>query len=206
LLAQEVYLEEFHTEPLADTQPIAVKKKLRSGYVGFLVDTVETILLALILFLGINAVSARVRVENISMQPTLQSGEFVLVNRLAYKLGKPHHGDIIVFHYPRDPSQDYIKRVLGVPGDEVRVENGVVLVNNQPVNEPYIAAPPAYSGTWQVPEDSLFVLGDNRNQSSDSHVWGFVPFSEVVGKALVIYWPLADLQLLSHPDIVNAAQ
>jgi signal peptidase I len=196
-------LENFQSETIPEAQP--TKKSGKAGCMGLFIDTIETVLLALVLFLGINAVSARVRVENISMKPTLQSGEFVLINKLAYKIGKPAHGDIIVFHYPRDPKQDYIKRVIGVPGDTVTINGGVVTVNTTQLTEPYIAAPPAYNGAWKVPLDSLFVLGDNRNQSSDSHIWGFVPLSEVVGKGLVVYWPLDNMQILDHPDIVKAA-
>lgn len=196
-------MENFRTEPVPEEEP--QKKSSRSGCVGFAVDTVETVLLALILFLGINAVSDRVRVENISMQPTLYSGEFVLVNKLAYKLGSPHIGDIIVFPYPKDPQEKYIKRVIGLPGDVVKVANGTVYVNNQPLDEPYIAAPPAYDGVWQVPQGDLFVLGDNRNQSSDSHVWGYVPIDTVIGRALVIYWPFDKFRILDQPEIVKAS-
>lgn len=197
-------MENFHAEPVSETPP-ARKGWHGSGCVGFLIDTVETVLLAVILFLVINAISARVRVENVSMQPTLYEGEFVLVNKVAYHLGQPHHGDVIVFHYPRNPKEDYIKRLIGLPGDEVRIEKGQVYVNNYLLDEPYIAASPAYTGDWVVPSDSYFVLGDNRNSSSDSHVWGFVPTDQVVGKALVVYWPLENLQVLSHPDIVQAS-
>ena len=196
-------MENFQAEPVQDLQP--TKKATKPGCMGLFIDTIETVLLALVLFLGINAVSARVRVENISMKPTLQPDEFVLINKIAYKIGKPAHGDVIVFHYPRDLTQDYIKRVIGLPGDTVTVSGGKVLVNGTALDEPYIAASPTYTGTWQVPSDSLFVLGDNRNYSSDSHIWGYVPLTEVVGKALVIYWPLDSLQILDHPDIVKAA-
>ena len=144
-------------------------------------------------------------VENISMQPTLYQGEFLLVNKLAYKLGSPHLGDIIIFPYPKDPQEKYIKRVIGLPGDVVKIENRVVSVNDQALDEPYIAQTTGYDGTWTVPPDQLFVLGDNRNQSSDSHVWGFVPINTVVGKALVIYWPLDKLQNLTHPEVVKAS-
>lgn len=200
-------MDNFHTEPVQESAtPESERKGSRSGgCVGFLVDTIETVLLALILFLIINAVSARVRVENISMQPTLYQGEFVLINKMAYKVGQAFHGDIIVFHYPRNPKEDYIKRLIGLPGDEVKIDNGKVYVNGTSLDEPYIAAPPAYSGTWIVPAGNYFVLGDNRNQSSDSHVWGYVSTDLVVGKALVVYWPLENLQILAHPDIVNAA-
>jgi len=85
------------------------------------------------------------------------------------------------------------------------VKNGKVYVNGNELTEPYISAPPQYTGSWTVPKDMFFVLGDNRNQSSDSHSWGFVPMENLVGKALVVYWPLDQFKLLSQPLIVNAA-
>jgi signal peptidase I len=181
-------------------------EKKRSSAMGFLVDTIETILLALILFLAINAVSSRVIVENISMKPTLQPGELLLVNKLAYKLGKPDHGDIIVFHFQGNKNDDYIKRLIGLPGDEVKVSNGTVYVNGYALTEPYIAASPAYEGTWVVPDAQFFVLGDNRNNSSDSHHWGFVNQEDVVGTAIFAYWPIDRIRSLSIPDLVQAAQ
>jgi len=187
-----------------DTQANASSK--RSSCLGFMVDTVETILLALVLFLAINALSARVRVENVSMKPTLQPGEFLLVNRVAYKLGEPSIGDIIVFHAPGNSELDYIKRIIALPGDKVRVSDGTVYVNDQPLYEPYISDVPNYSGDWQVPPDEFFVLGDNRNNSSDSHLWGFVPREDIVGRALLIYWPLSEATLFNRQDIVQAAQ
>lgn len=180
------------------------KRSKRSGCVGFIIDTVETILLALVLFLVINTLSARVRVENVSMKPTLQPGEFLLVNRVAYKLGEPSIGDIIVFHAPGVSDMDYIKRIIGLPGDAVSITGGTVTVNNQPLYEPYIADSPNYSGEWIVPEGEYFVLGDNRNNSSDSHLWGFVPQEDIVGKALLIYWPLSEAALLTRPNVVQA--
>ncbi len=198
-------MENYNTEITPEKQPDKKRTK-RSGFGGFLVDTFETILLALLLFLAINAVSSRVRVENISMKPTLQEGDLLLVNKLAYKWSEPKHGDVIVFHFQGSKNEDYIKRLIGLPGDEVRVENGIVYVNDHALNEPYIAAKPAYSGTWNVPEGQLFVLGDNRNNSSDSHHWGFVPMEDVVGKALFIYWPFDEARSLIIPDLVNAAQ
>jgi len=179
-------------------------KSKRSGCLGFFIDTIETILLALVLFLAINALSARVRVENVSMQPTLKPGEFLLVNRVAYKFGEPSIGDIIVFHAPGVNDMDYIKRVIGLPGDQVRISDGIVYVNNQPLYEPFIAEAPRYGGTWDVPLGEYFVLGDNRNNSSDSHMWGFVPREDIVGRALFIYWPLSEITLLRSPDIVQA--
>jgi signal peptidase I len=167
----------------------------------FALDIIETLVLAVVLFFGINAVSARVRVDGFSMIPTLQDGEFVLVSKLHYLFGKPERGDIIVFHYPMDPQQELIKRVIGLPGDMIGVQNGRVSVNRQVLDEPYIAATPAYSGDWTVPEGQLFVLGDNRNDSSDSHSWGFLPSEKVVGKAVVIYWPPHLWEVIRHAKI-----
>ncbi len=178
----------------------------KGGSIGrVLMDIVETILLSAILFLMINALSARVRVDGFSMVPTLQDGEFVFVNRLAYKFDEPNRGDIIVFHYPLDPQrQDLIKRIIGLPGDEVRVNGGKVLINGIEIVEPYIAAPPTYHGRWQVGEEELFVLGDNRNDSSDSHSWGLLPINQIVGKALFIYWPSTDWKMIDHFEVMGA--
>jgi signal peptidase I len=176
----------------------------RTEWKRFLLDLTETLVLAVVLFLGINAVSARVRVDGTSMNPTLQNGEFVLVSRLAYKIHAPERGDIIVFRSTTD-ELDLIKRVIGLPGDEVLVESGRVIVNGQALEEPYITAPPSYSGSWQVPEGYLFVLGDNRNNSSDSHAWGVLPLKNVIGKGLVIYWPPNEWDLINHIQIAVAA-
>ncbi|MGB8253309.1 MAG: signal peptidase I [Anaerolineaceae bacterium] len=181
-------------------------KITRGEVFGWLIDAAETIILALVMFVIINALTSRVRVENISMLPTLNPGELILVNKLAYKLGDPRHGDVVIFHAPNNPGEDYIKRIIGVPGDEVTVGSGKVAVNGIELIEPYIAAAPNYDGSWTVPENSLFVLGDNRNSSSDSHAWGFVPLDQVVGKALFVYWPLNKIESLTQPDIVTASQ
>ncbi|MEA4908750.1 MAG: signal peptidase I [Chloroflexi bacterium] len=186
------------TEPTRSTQSFTVWGR-------FLLETLQTILLALVLYLLIDAVVARVRVENISMKPTLDPGEFIIVNKLAYRLGDFQRGDIIIFHFPQNVQDDYIKRVIGLPEDVIDVRNGTVHVNGQPMDEPYIVTPPEYMGEWIVPDDTLFVLGDNRNQSSDSHIWGFVPIENVIGRALVVYWPLDKMQILDHPDLVKAA-
>jgi signal peptidase I len=172
----------------------------------FFVDLLETIILAVVLFFAINAVSARVRVDGFSMVPTLQDGEYVLVNRLAYRNKLPERGDIIVFTSPQTSDLDLIKRVIGLPGDRVRISSGVVQVNDQTLDEPYIAAAPIYNGEWNVPEGNLFVLGDNRNDSSDSHAWNFLPVDNVIGKAILIYWPIPEWNLINHVETVAAIQ
>jgi len=194
-------LESYRIETIPE--PVAPGEK-NSGVWGFFLDIIETIVLSVLLFLAINAVSARIRVDGSSMEPTLHNGEFVIVNKLAFKLGSPKIGDVIVFHYPRDPEQEYIKRILGLPGDHVKITNGQVYVNGEPIKETYIAAPPSYQSEWNVPEDAFFVLGDNRNNSSDSHNWGPVPVENVVGKALIVYWPPQNWGVIIHPETATA--
>lgn len=194
-------MNSFPETPNPDLEKPSVKHPVRS----FIWEIMQTLLLAAALYFAIDALVARVRVENVSMKPTLVPDEFLLVSKLAYRLGKPDYGDIVVFHFPGNPSEDYIKRVIGLPGDVVRVESGTVYVNDFPLTESYLAESPDYGGTWTVPDDSIFVLGDNRNQSSDSHAWGFVPQSYLVGKAFAIYWPFNVARILNDPHIVNAA-
>lgn len=192
-------------EQIPDTIPPAIPDEKKGQFRRMLLDIVETLLLALVLYFGIDAISSRVRVQNVSMQPTLYEGEFVLVSKLSYWVGEPKIGDVIVFHAPTEPGEDFIKRVIGTPGDTVKVQDGKVFVNSYRLDEPYIADVPRYEGEWSVPEGQLFVLGDNRNQSSDSHRWGFVPEDTLVGKAVLIYWPFSEFAVLDHPNIVNAS-
>jgi signal peptidase I len=188
-------LDNLPVEPATDqASPDEGKKKAVSVFL----DIIETLVFSLLLFALINTLTARIRVDGMSMEPTLHSGEFVLVNRLAYRFGEPRYGDVIVFRFPRNPEQEYIKRIIGLPGDQVVIADRQVLVNGEVLEEPYIAALPRYENTWVIPEGSLFVLGDNRNNSSDSHNWGPVPIENVVGKAIFVYWPPADWGLVAH--------
>jgi signal peptidase I len=196
-------LEQFHTETITEAQDSEEK---RSGLVRFIIDVVETLILSIVLFAAINAVSARIRVDGASMEPTLQSGEFVIVNKLAYWFGEPTVGDVIVFHFPRDPDQEYIKRIIGLPGDQVEIKDGQVFVNGQELSEDYIAASPVYDIVEEVPDDSLFVLGDNRNNSSDSHNWGPVPLENIIGKATFVYWPPTEWGVVDQPLTASASR
>jgi signal peptidase I len=190
-------------EVLTSGQP--GKKESRSGFFSFLVDVLETLILSVILFVGINAVSARIRVDGSSMEPTLHAGQFVIVNKLAYRFGAAARGDVIVFHFPRNPDQEYIKRVIGLPGDTVAVENGQITVNGELLDEPYLDGQTGYPGIWTVPVGHIFVLGDNRNNSFDSHNWGTVPMDYVIGKAILVYWPPTDWGLVEHVPTASAA-
>jgi signal peptidase I len=163
------------------------------------------VVLAVILYLIIQTLTQRIKVESTSMMPTLYANDYVVVNRLAYKLGQPHRGDIIVFKYPPDPTQiPYIKRVIGLPGDQVHIAGGKVYINGVVLNEPYLKVTTNGSGDWSVPEGNLFVMGDNRNGSSDSRAWGWVPLGNVIGKAEVVYWPPQHWTQLHIPSAVAA--
>ena len=199
----EKTLEDFNTDPAIEQDP--QPQRIGPGVWRFLVDILETVLLSVILFLGINAITARVRVDGQSMVPTFDSGEFLIVSKLSYKLGEPERGDVVVFHLPRDPDQDYIKRIIGLPGDLVIIDEGDVYVNGRQLDEPYINAPPTYNGEWQISAEQLFVLGDNRNNSSDSHSWGPVPLDLIVGKAVFVYWPFESLGVVDHPSVALAS-
>ncbi len=195
-----------NSEPLTPSlEPVVIPpENKKSAWKSILRETFQTILMALVLYLVIDAVVARVRVENVSMKPTLHAGEFLLVDKISTWTGSFKRGDIVVFHYPPHPEEDYIKRVIGLSGDEIIIKDGKVTVNGELLEEAYIAASPTYNGTWKVPADNFFVLGDNRNQSSDSHSWGYVPKNNIVGKALVIYWPLDQLKILNETPVVKA--
>jgi len=137
-----------------------------------------------------------VKVEGSSMQPLLNDQQRVFINKFVYHIGPIERGDIVVFRYPRDPSKSYIKRVIGVAGDRVRVEGGRVFLNGKPLPEPYV--PPTYVDLHAypeviVPQDSYFVLGDHRTMSNDSREFGPIPASHIYGKAVFVYWPMEKL-------------
>lgn len=178
-----------------------INSSRRKVFFRNLFEIAQMLAMALVLYFIIDSVVGRVRVQKISMEPTLLPGEILLVNKLEYKFGEIERGDIVTFHYPLDPSLDYVKRVIGLPGDNVIVRDLRVWVNDHQLNEPYISAPPEYDGAWKVPDGNLFVLGDNRNPSADSHVWGFVPLENLIGKAFAVYWPVTKIRGLPTPDI-----
>ena len=128
----------------------------------------------------------------------------LFVNKLAYRFGSVERGDVITFHYPLDPKFSFIKRAIGLPGDVVEIQDGQVRVNGTVLNEPYIVTPPDYNGSWVVPPDSLFVLGDNRVDSADSHIWGFVPYQNLIGKVLMVYWPPQQIRIVTHANLLSA--
>ncbi len=193
------------TNQIEVNQALAEPQPRKSGFLRFFKDVLETLILSIVLFVGVNVISARIRVDGASMEPTLTTGEYVVLNRLSYRVGTPQRGDIIVFHPPTEPQDEYIKRVIGLPGDEVEVRDGTVYVNGQPLDETYLNTKTNYPGTWRVPAGQLFVLGDNRNNSQDSHEFGTISMGSVIGKAVLVYWPPTDWAMITHVPLVNAA-
>ncbi len=212
-IAVPQHIDPFPLYEAGEPAPSQAARRVRR--VGW--ELVQTLLLACLIFFAVRAMAQNFRVEGSSMEPGLHNGQYLLVNKAIYfKLNlatlskylpfihagdhperflfrSPHRGDVIVFKFPQDPSRDFIKRVIAVPGDTVEVIAGVVYVNGAGLNEPYISAKPDYNYAKQVvPEGGYFVLGDNRGNSYDSHVWNFVPEDNIIGQAMLSYWPLSN--------------
>lgn len=191
-------------------------------------EVLETIILALILFLVIRQVVQNYRIESHSMEPSFYEGEFVLVNKLAFKIGEPKRGEVVVFHNPNNvgngplqntwcfvsglvgegcpivPGEDYIKRVIGLPGDTVEVVGDTILINSQELPQPYVHnlnPEGTYFGPVVVPDGTLFVMGDNRPRSSDSRAIGPIDMDLLVGKAWLRVWPFSEFGLVQHYDL-----
>jgi len=161
-------------------------------------ETAETILIALVLAMFVRAfVVESFIVHGPSMESTLFDRERLLVNKLVYRFVEPRRGDVIVFRYPVDPRRDFVKRVLARGGETIEIRSGKVFVDGEKVNEPYIDD----AGTSSMPPTEvlpgqLFVLGDNRNNSEDSRLFGFVPMRYVKGEAFLVYWPPTHMGIL----------
>jgi signal peptidase I len=192
--------EQNHYEPIAPlTDPPA--KPVRAGLwnaLSWVRDLAFSVLIAVILIVFIYQ---PVKVEGTSMMPTLTDQERIFINKFTYHfgLGDIQRGDMVVFWFPLDQSKSYIKRVIGVPGDDVRIEAGQVFVNGQALNEPYVPEDYRDRVTWEphrVPAGQYFVLGDHRSSSSDSRTWGFVRRDAIYGKAVFVYWPLAKMGVI----------
>lgn len=170
------------------------------------IETLKTIGLSVALAFGIRTFVAEARyIPSKSMLPTLEVNDRLIVEKLSYRFSPPERGDVIVFKPTkalkrRGFDDAFIKRVIGIPGDKVAVRGGRVYVNGEPLREKYLEAKPDYRfGPVTVPEDRYLVLGDNRNNSYDSHYWGFVPRDKIIGQAVVRFWPLDQAGLLEEP-------
>ena len=160
---------------------------------GFVRELVITLGLAVIIFLVLQTTIQSSIVVGSSMEPGLNDGQRLIVNKAVYHFRSPNRGDVVIFHSPSAYKTDYIKRVIGLPGDTIEIRHGVVSVNGNPLDESYIKAAPNYSyGPVTVPEGNYFVLGDNRNNSNDSHTGWTVPQQSIIGKAWLSIWPPGD--------------
>lgn len=159
---------------------------------SWLRETAETIVLAVVIFLLLQLVVKNFRIQGDSMWPTLETGQCVLVERVSYRFSEPKRGDIVVFEYPRAPQEDFVKRIIGLPGDTVEITGGQVYINGEPLEEPYVHDQPtlAYRPIRiTLGLDEYFVMGDNRNASSDSRSWGPLPRRNIIGRAWLSLWP-----------------
>ncbi len=181
--------------PAVTTSTVEVAASHRSH---FLREIVETVLLTVAIFLLVNAATGRFRIEGASMEPNLHDSEYVLIDKVSYRLHAPERGDIIVFERQGN-ERDYIKRIIGLPGDTVQISGGRVLVNGIALDEPYLnQATHTDIPAWQVEEGRYFVMGDNRNNSSDSRAFGSIPLKDIVGRAWLVYWPPSDWAAVPH--------
>ena len=217
------YLDEHQIVP--PTEDEAPEQQERRGG-SFVREMVETILLTAIIFVMFYSVVQASQVDGQSMEPSLHDGERIWLNKAVYfrydtnwlselfgnksvtpqpvnLFHAPQRGDIIVFNPPVPSDKPYIKRVIGLPGERVQVrQNDGVYINGVKLNEPYIKEIPEDPTTPEVtvPPDHVYVMGDNRNNSSDSHIWGFVPDESIIGKAEAGFWPLDDFGIVPHYD------
>lgn len=215
-------------EPLPEAPAPATQLRVRS----VVRELFETAIFILLVFFIVRGIVQNFKIEGSSMDPTLHTGQYILVNKLVYfhfdlnaplrllpgqenapkrviyPFQQPQRGDIVVFEYPRDFSKDYIKRVIALPGETLEIRDGQVFVNGQMLDEPYLDGAPTYCvsgyechrGPIVIPDGTIFVIGDNRANSSDSREWNALPFERVIGQAWLIYYPMSDWGLVPHHD------
>jgi signal peptidase I len=198
-----------HTHPSGRKARIqALVSRLRTGLAGRHPDwrrtrqsafeVIKTLVIAFLLAqLIMVSVAQAFQVEQYSMEPTLLPHDRVLVSKFIYRFREPKRRDVIVLRYPRNPERNYIKRVVGLPGESVRIKNGILFVNGRRISEAYINGQPAGDyGPVTIPADSVFVLGDNRPNSEDSRAFGPLKRNLIVGQAVLVYWPLQRAKLI----------
>jgi signal peptidase I len=170
---------------------------------SWLRDFIEVVLLALALFVIISFAVQTIHVMGPSMENTLQNNDFLIASKVSYRLHEPEHGDIVVFKPSNDAQHDYIKRIIAVPGDHLRISHAQVFINGKQLKENYLPEQWTWADTWNqgnedvVPPGQYFVMGDNRNHSTDSRFLGYQHKDAFLGKAWVRIWPLSSLTVFS---------
>ncbi len=194
-----------------DIEVLRLKKESRQGLWSESLKLLRDIILIVAVFVLLGVFVAQpVVVEGTSMLPQLHDGERLLVDKLVYykiksvSWGHLQRGDVVVFWYPKDPDKSYVKRIIGLPGETVEIRNGVVYINGQELSEPYLdpehnQSLPSYD-LKKVDEHFYYVMGDNRDNSSDSLVWGLVPEKYIYGKAFFRYWNPANIGFITHAE------
>lgn len=176
-------------EALASAEVVPESRRAGTAW-AWIRDIVETLILAVIIFVLVNTLTGRYEVQSVSMEPTLHEGQYLIVSKVAYWLREPQRGDIVVLDPPDHRSAiPYIKRVIGLPGEHMVVRDGRVWIDGIALNEPYVSGPALYQEDVILGPHEYLVLGDNRNNSSDSHVWGTLPADNILGKTVFRYWP-----------------
>lgn len=178
-------------EQLPPPEELTPAKPSRWAGIGSAVrELIETLVLTVVIFLLIRFAVQNFRIEGFSMEPNFHDGQFILVNKIEYMLKMPERGDVVVLIPPTSANRDFIKRIIALPGDQVQVTDGKVYINGALLDEPYPLNPGSYStGVMTIAPEEYYVLGDNRNNSSDSHAWGTVSVKKIVGKVWATYWP-----------------
>jgi signal peptidase I len=185
------------------------RPKLRlPNFFGEILQTVVFVVVVTVLF---DMAIPRSLVDGHSMQPTFQDSDRLIVSRIHYFIAPPERGDVIVLNSvnPIDPQDMLIKRVIGLPYDHIEIQDGQVYINGLPIDEPYINEPcttRCSDAEWQLGKDEYFVMGDNRNHSSDSRVFGVVPINHIVGRVVFRYWPIDTIGLIQHHEYSELEQ
>lgn len=171
----------------------------------FILDILEVVVFAIAIFLFIYLLVLQPhKIKGSSMEPNYPDGEFLLTDKLSYRFGKPQRGDVVVFEAPGANGDEFIKRIIGLPGETITIKDNEVYIDNNKLEEHYLSdnlqTPPGMflkeGMTFVVPENSFIVFGDNRPASSDSRAWGAISMEKITGKAWLVYWPISDMRLV----------
>lgn len=161
-------------------------------------DIVELVVITLLLFAVIHFVVRGYHMQSSNMQPSISENAYIMVNRTSYLFAKPERGDAIVLHDPLNPDIDVMSRIIGLPGDDIQTDQTHVLVNGVTLTEPYVSKEYNPEGKeWKVPTGAYFVLNDNRQVVDDSRSWGVVSAADIVGKAVLVFWPSNQIRFIS---------